>query len=234
MPDPRVPPFIGDPVSWRQYKIDCLKGCVCFGGLDLGAVNDFTVVALYFPQQKKVPKPVLLIWAWVPADVEQHTILKERYGYNEWVEGKFLKLTSGVRTDYTVLREDILQLDRDYQIEELAYDPRYSFQLVQELEEKGVAVVEHKQGPVSMTGPIQEFHRQILGRDFVHGMNPLLTFNVDNLVVENDGRDNLMCQKPGNPNSPRKIDAAVAAIMAFGRAAMNPGAAGDSGKVYFA
>jgi phage terminase large subunit-like protein len=191
------------------------------------------VVALYFPRQQKVPKPVLLTWAWAPEDVEHHKILKERYGYQEWVDGKFLKLTSGVRTDYTVLREDILQLDRDYAIEELAFDPRYSFQLVQELEQKGVAVVEHKQGPVSMTGPIQEFQRQILGRDFVHGMNPLLTFNVDNLVVKNDGRDNLMCEKPSNPNSPRKIDAAVASIMAIGRAAANPTVGQESGKVFF-
>lgn len=226
--------FRGDPVSWRRHKLKVLKSCIGFFGLDLGAVNDFTCLAGYFPEQKKVPKPVLLVWAWVPEDVDCHKILKERYGYQDWVDGGFLKRTSGVRTDYTVLREDILQIDREYSIEELAFDPRYSFQLVQELEAAGVAVVEHKQGPVSMTGPIQEFQRQILGRDFVHGMNPLLTFNVDNLVVENDGRDNLMCKKPDNPNSPRKIDAAVASIMAIGRSAANPNVGGSSGKVFFA
>jgi phage terminase large subunit-like protein len=222
-----VPPYIGDPVAWRNHKIESLKGCRCFGGLDLGAVDDFTIVALYFPKQERVPKAVLLCWAWAPEEVDQHKILKERYGYQEWVDGGFLKQTRGVRTDYTVLREDILVLHRDYVIEELAYDPRYSFQLVQELEQHGVRVAEHQQGPVSMTGPIHEFHRQILGRDFVHGMNPLLTFNVDNLVVENDGRDNLMCKKPGNPNSPRKIDAAVASIMAIGRSAANPNTGGS-------
>jgi len=227
-------PYIGDPVAWRRHKIEYLKGCVCIGGLDLGAVNDFTCLALYFPKQPKVLKPVLLLWSWVPADVDQHKVLKERYGFEQWVEGGFLKLTSGVRTDYAVLREDILQLDRDYVIEELAYDPRFSFQLVQELMAESVNVVEHRQGPISMTGPIQEFQRQILGKDFVHGMNPLLTFNVDNLVVEDDGRGNLMCAKPGNPNSPRKIDGAVAAIMATGRAAANPDACGSSGEVYFA
>jgi phage terminase large subunit-like protein len=227
-------PYLDSPKAWREHKIELLKGCVCFGGLDLGAVNDFTCLALYFPVQKRVPKPVLLVWAWVPEDVQQHTILKERYGYSEWVDNKFLKLTGGVRTDYTVLREDILQLDRDYSIEELAFDPRFSFQLVQELEEHGVKVVEHRQGPISMTGPIQEFHRQILGRDFVHGSNSYLSFNIDNLVVEDDGRGNLMTAKPGNPNSPRKIDAAQASIMAGGRSAANPGAGGDTGRVFFA
>ena len=65
-----------------------------------------------------------------------------------------------------------------------------------------------------MTGPIKEFQRQILGREFAHGNNPLLTFAVDNLVVESDGKGNLCTKKPGNPNSPRKIDPAQASIMA--------------------
>jgi len=40
--------------------------------------------------------------------------------------------------------------------------------------------------------------------------------------------------KPDNPNSPRKIDGAVASIMAIGRSAANPDACGDTGKVFFA
>lgn len=224
--------YIGDPVSWRRHKIEYLKGCVCFGGFDGGVVNDFSCLALYFPVQKKVPKPVLLLWAWVPENVDYHKVLKEKFGYHEWVAGGFLKLTPGERTDYGILEADILQLDRDYQIEELASDPAYITQLIQRLIAEGVKVIEHKQGTFSMTGPIKEFQRQIIGRDFVHGMNPLLTFGVDNLVVKSDGKGNLSCVKPGNPNSPRKIDPAVASIMAIGRSAANPDA-GDGGDAKF-
>jgi phage terminase large subunit-like protein len=214
--------FIGDPVGWRAHKLRVLKGKLCFGGLDAGVVNDFSVVALAFPQQKGVPNAVLLTWAWVPKNVGYHKILKERYGYHSWVDGGFLKLTSGERTDYNVIEQDILQLDRDYRIEELAVDPAYITQLTENLRAAGVNIFEHRQGTFSMTGPIKEFQRQIIGKDFVHGMNPLLTFNVDNLVVESDAKGNLSCVKPGNPNSPRKIDAAVASIMAIGRMARNP------------
>jgi len=55
---------------------------------------------------------------------------------------------------------------------------------------------------------------------------------VDNLVVKSDGKGNLCCVKPDNPKSPRKIDGAVAAIMAMGRAAANPETT-SSGKVFF-
>lgn len=224
---------IGNPAAWRHLKLNLLKGRLCFGGLDLGAVNDFTCLALFFPKQTGVPKPVLLLWAWVPAHVDCHKLLKERYGYHEWVAGGFLKVTPGVRTDYSIVEADILALDRDYRIEELAFDPAYSYDLVQRLIGAGIKGVEHKQGTYSMTGPIKEFQRMILGGDFVHGMNPLLTFNVDNLVVKSDGQGNLSCVKPGNPNSPRKIDAAVASIMAMGRSAMNPDAAGGTEKFTF-
>lgn len=214
--------FIGDPVGWRAHKLKVLKGKCCYGGLDAGVVNDFSCLALAFPQQKDVPKPVLMLWGWAPKNVEYHKLLKERYGYHDWVAGGFLKITPGERTDYGAIEADILQLDRDYQIEELAVDPAYVTQLTQRLLAEGVNIFEHRQGTFSMTGPIKEFQRQIIGKDFVHGMNPLLTFNVDNLVVESDAKGNLSCQKPGNPNSPRKIDAAVASIMAIGRMARNP------------
>jgi phage terminase large subunit-like protein len=229
-----VAPYIGDPIAWRKHKIQILKAKICFGGLDAGVVNDFSCLALYFPIQKDVPVPVILLWAWAPENVSYHTILKERYGYHDWVKGDFLKLTRGPVTDYGVIEEDILQLNRDYQIEELAFDQAYITQLVQRLRDRDVNMVEHRQGTLSMTGPIKEFQRQIMGRVFVHGMNPLLTFAVDNLVVESDGKGNLCTKKPGNPNSPRKIDPAQASIMALGRSAANPDAVGsDSGKVYF-
>ena len=226
--------YCGNPKAWREHKLRILKGKVCFGGLDVGVVNDFSCLAFYFPAQSDVPRPVLLLWAWVPSDVDYHKLLKERYGYHEWVSDGFLKLTPGQRTDYSIVREDILALDKEYRIEELAFDPAYTTQLVQELIAEGVNMVEHRQGTFSMTGPVKEFQRQIIGKDFVHGMNPLLTFMVDNLVVKSDGKGNLSCVKPDNPNSPRKIDGAVASIMAIGRSAANPDACGDTGKVFFA
>ena len=224
---------VGDPAAWRRHKISVLRGKVCFGGLDLGVVNDFTCFALFFPKQAGVPVAVLLLWSWVPEDVDYHLILKERYGYHDWVSGEFVKLTPGQRTDYAIVRDDILELDKQFRIEELAFDPAYATQIVQELTAGGVNTVEHRQGTYSMTYPIKEFQRQIVGRDFVHGANPLLTFMVDNLVVKSDGKGNLSCVKPDNPNSPRKIDGAVASIMAIGRSAANPNAGGETGKVLF-
>jgi phage terminase large subunit-like protein len=214
--------FAGDPTSWLQDKLNALLGLFCFGGLDLGVVNDFTCLDLYFPRQAKLDIPVLLMWAWAPKNVDHHQVLKERYGYDDWVRNGFLKLTPGNVTDYTTVRQDIIALSHQYRIKKLGYDPAYATEIVQNLSAAGVNMVEHRQGTMSMTYPIKEFHRSIMGREFAHGMNPLLTFMVDNLVVESDGKGNLSCHKPDNPNSARKIDGAVAGIMARGLAATEP------------
>jgi phage terminase large subunit-like protein len=212
----------GDPLNWFQDKLIALRGRKCFAGLDLGVVNDFTCFAAFFPKQTGVEFPVLLLWSWAPQHVDHHKVLKERYGYDDWVRNGFLKLTPGNVTDYTAVREDIQALSRQFQFEELAYDPQYATEIVQNLQRFGLTMVEHRQGTRSMTLPIKDFHRSIMGKEFAHGMNPVLTFMVDNLVVESDGKGNLSCHKPDNPNSARKIDGAVAAIMARGRAAANP------------
>ena len=225
-------PCVGNPIAWRDRLLTVLKGLRCFGGLDLGVVNDFTCLALYFPKQKGLDHPALLMWAWAPQNVEHHAILKERYGYDEWVRGNFLKLTPGCVTDYTTVREDIIALSKQFRVAEVAFDPAYATEIVQNLMAAGVNMIEHRQGTLSMTYPIKEFHRSIMGREFHHGLNPLLTFMVDNLTVLSDGKGNLSCHKPDNPNSPRKIDGAVASIMARGRGAAHPTAPGPRPRVY--
>lgn len=140
MPDPNTP-YLGNPVAWRRHWIEALKGCDCFGGFDGGVVNDFSSQALYFPVQRKVTKPILLVWAWAPAEVEHHRILKEKFGYQEWVEGGFLTLMPGPVTRYDILEADILQLSRDYNIIENAFDKAYITQLVQRLIAAGVNMV---------------------------------------------------------------------------------------------
>ena len=215
--------MIGDPVAWRQAKLDALRGRRCFGGLDLGVVNDFTCLAGYFPRQGDMTKDVLLLWAWAPENAEQHKVLKERVPYDNWVRDGFLELTPGTVTDYEFVEKRILEIHRAYRLEECAFDRMYATDLVQRLIQKhGVKMVEHGQGTVSMSYPIKEFMRRITGREFVHGYNPVLTWMIDNLVVKSDPNGNLRCVKPDNPNSPRKIDGAVAAIMACGRAAAHP------------
>jgi phage terminase large subunit-like protein len=212
-----------DPLLWREEKLRQLIGKTCFGGLDLGVVDDFTCLALAFPKQEGLNQGVLLPFFWAPEDAESHKILKERVSYDLWVQQGFLKLTPGCVTDYEFVEQQIVDIHAKYSLSEIAFDRYNANELVQRLMQKhGVFMVEHGQGTVSMSYPIKEFYRLIAGREFVHGNNPVLSWMIDNLVVKSDPNGNLRCMKPDNPMSPRKIDGAVASIMAWGRAAAHP------------
>ena len=82
-----------------------------------------------------------------------------------------------------------------------------------------------RQGWVTMAPAIKELERAIIGRRFRHGGNPVLRWNFDNIAVETDKAGNKSFHKG---RSKDRIDGAVAAAMAVGRAA----AGADNHSVY--
>ena len=66
-----------------------------------------------------------------------------------------------------------------------------------------------------MSAPMKAFERAVLARKLRHAGHPVLRWNVGNVVADMDPAGNL---KPNKGKSKDKIDAAVAAIMALGRA----------------
>jgi phage terminase large subunit-like protein len=65
----------------------------------------------------------------------------------------------------------------------------------------------------------------VLGKKIRHGGNPVLRWNVDNLVVAQDPAGNL---KPDKARATQRIDGAVAMIMAIDRATRHGGLTGRS------
>jgi len=74
------------------------------------------------------------------------------------------------------------------------------------------------QGYKDMSPPTKEILTTVLQKKIAHGNNPVLRWNFDNVVIKKDPAGN---EKPDKEKSTEKIDGAVAAIMAFGRAVIN-------------
>ena len=66
-----------------------------------------------------------------------------------------------------------------------------------------------------MSGPTRDFLQFVADGQVEHDGNPVLSWCVDNLVLESDAAGNL---KPTKRQARGRIDGAVAAIMALGRA----------------
>jgi len=86
-------------------------------------------------------------------------------------------------------------------------------------------MIKFGQGFQSMSPPSKELMRLVLERRIAHGGNPILRWNMDNIVVKEDEAGNI---KPDKKKATERIDGAVAAIMALDRAIVHE----EHGSIY--
>lgn len=211
----------GDPQKWRELQFEQLKGLIAFGGVDLGCTDDLTAWLLYFPKQANLAKARVLPWFYAPESAVKKRVNGDRIPYDLWKARGFLTVTHGNSTDYQFIREDIKKSAACYQVKEIRFDRYRATDLVNQLLADGLPMKDHPMG-LSMHDPTTMLLASVRDASFEHGNNPVLTFNAANLVTIQDAKGNLNMKKPGNPNSPFKIDGMIAFALARAAAAANP------------
>ncbi|PRP61547.1 terminase, partial [Bacillus halotolerans] len=134
--------------------------------------------------------------------------------YQLWADEGYLTLTEGNVIDYNYIKDDIYQLNKEFDVKEITYDPWNATQLANDLLEEGANMVEFRQGFKSMTPALKELERLVISTKLHHNNNPVLNWMASNLVVVEDDAGNM---KPSKRKSTEKIDGMVATAMAVGR-----------------
>lgn len=206
------------PEKWKacgeEFDERDLAGRTCYGALDLSNTLDLTAWVLVFPPAGDDPRYVILPRFWVPEDVIEER-RRNRVPYDAWVREGYITAIPGAVIDYEYIYE---QIDRDAQlfdIKEVGYDRWGAAQVYLQMEKMGMTTVQIGQGFQSMSAPMKEMEKLIVSRGLRHGNNPVLTWNIHNLVATRDPAGNM---KPDKRRSREKIDGAVAMIMGIDRA----------------
>lgn len=197
---------------------DTLRGRVCYAGLDLSATTDITALALLFPPDGSDDKWQALYRFWVPQEQVRKRSqgqLVDKVPYDAWERDGLILSTPGNCIDYDYVRQEILALSRQYDIQEIAYDPYNARETAIKLQDHGLNMVEFRQGPVSFNAPMHRFYGLILDRKFCHGDHPAMTWMANNLTVRHDANLNMA---PDKKSAKDRIDGPVALLMALGRA----------------
>jgi phage terminase large subunit-like protein len=194
-------------------------GWRCWGGLDLASVTD--LAALFWLWEKGGQ---FATWGhfWAPAGAVKLRSERGSVPYSSWVQQGFITQTEGDVIDYAIIKATVLAEVERFHPVELAYDRWNASQLVIELGSAGVPLVEFAQGAKSFHPAMQALEQAYVAAKFAHGGNPVLNWNVANLVPRYDGNMNMA---PDRKRSPEKIDGIVAVLMAMGRAAAHVNAA---------
>lgn len=192
-----------------------LKGEICYGGLDLSSTRDLTAQILVFPKTEGGERVFDVIARfWLP---EEAILPRTQEGthYEAWVREGWIEATTGNVLDYEFVYAQIEQDYNDFNVRRMAYDRWGAPNVAQILENMGLTVVPFGQGFGSISAPMKELERLILGGKIRHGNNPVLTWMMDNVVARLDPAGNI---KPDKEKSKEKIDGVVALIMALDQA----------------
>ncbi len=195
-----------------------LAGRQCFGGLDLARVNDLSAFVLLFPPHGAGDlgdKWSTLCRFWVPEEDILRRARRDRVPYDLWRDQGWLVATPGNTTDFAFIEQEILNLAGTYDLREIAFDRTFAGEIIQNLQDEGLALVEFGQGFLSMAAPTAELERLIVSRALWHGGHPVLRWNASNVAVRQDPAGNI---KPDKERSTERIDGISALINALGRA----------------
>lgn len=198
----------------RPIDLDELKGQPCFVGVDLGFTEDLSAIVAAFPR----PDGTVIIVPYIYAAEDTLLQRQENDGqpWIKWRDEGHLLTTEGRSVDIDVIEDKIRELCETHDVEEIAIDRFGAHGVRRRLEDDGLPIFEHGQSFGHMGPPIKAIERLVLEGRLIHGGHPVLRNHFANAYLRADDMGNQRFQK-GRDRS-RKVDGAIAATMACGRA----------------
>lgn len=189
------------------------QGIKVWAGLDLAQKKDFAALVLVFEHEGR--------WM-VCTRLYLNEIAIQESGnahLSGWARQGYVKVTDGDITDFDVVADDMRQLCRDFDVQEIAFDPALSMYFAGKLIEEGLPLVEITQRALFFTPPLIQVENLVLEKKLAHDGNPVMTWMVSNLVVKESKFNEL--KSPTKERPENKIDGPIAMLMALGRALAN-------------
>ena len=191
-------------------QLESFHGAKAWIGLDLAQKKDFAAATLVFEQEG--------VWHVCTRLYLNELAIQESGNahLSGWARQGYVQVTDGDITDFDVVADDLRQLCRDFDVQEIAFDPALSMYFAGKLIEEGLPLVEITQRALFFTPPLIQVENLVLEKKLRHDGNPVMTWMVSNLVVKVSKFNEL--RSPTKERPENKIDGPIAMLMALGRA----------------
>ena len=189
-----------------------LSGETCWAGLDLSHSKDFTAFTMVFPADEENTYHVLPMF-WLPVATAEKQI--NLAPYHEWAQNGFLRLLDGEVINYRQVEQDILDITKQFDVQEIMFDPWRGEPMRQALEEEyEIPCVKFHQQASRFAGPTDDFERFVKMGTLHHSDHPVLSWQAQHTEVKIDANNNKRPVKRTEGDY-RTIDGVVAGIMAL-------------------
>ena len=181
----------------------------CWIGVDLAERDDIAAVALVFLRADII---YVFVRGYLPALVvtERARAVPE---YRAWAQSELIA-TAGNLTDYPTIEAD-LRADGDrFDVQSITFERFGALNIAANLGAGGVRVIVASKNAKVFTEPAKEFEARIRARQLRHTGASFLTWQVSNCCLERR-RDGSLLPTKDAPNSPNKIDAVDAILLAL-------------------
>lgn len=212
-----------DMVKWDRCKdpklsLEDFAGETCWAALDAAFKTDIFAKMRVFRRGEDY---YAFGTYWVPETIAEASENPEIW---EFVQQGFIQVAPGAVVDIELVREDLKRDRERFTLAEVPYDPHMLTQFASEQLEDGYPMVEITPTFGRFSEPMKLLMELVLTGRFHHNGDPVLRWMVGNvLCVEKRGL--IFPSKQKGQEKKRKIDGAVALIMATGRASLNEGPA---------
>lgn len=208
--------FLSDD-AWMACKgkidLEALASRPCWVGVDLANREDFAAVVQVFLQEDG--GYAIVPHFWIPRDaIEEHP---RKLSILEWERNALLTLTEGNVNDYPAIEAFLASLSEQYEVKEIAFDPKDAAQMMQNLTNKGIVCVSVPQSYTGMNWGMVQLERLVLTKALKHDGNSVLRWMNANMVSKKNGTDLIMPERQSRAD---KIDGMVALVLALGRATL--------------
>lgn len=204
----------GDVALQREH----FAGDTGWVGLDLASKQDIATAAWVFRREIEGQWHYYLCTRnWLPAAAVQKP---ENEHYRAWVEQGALVQTPGNMINLRQIQEEVEASSEQHLIAEIAMDPWGSREIAPNLQEGGFTVVDVQQTTRNLSEPMKVIAALIDDGRFHHDGNPATVWMFSNVEVFEDRNGNIF---PRKSSPEKKIDAAVATIVAMSRAIVGEG-----------
>lgn len=193
--------FVGK--RFKDLDWDSYNGYDCYIGMDLSSTTDLTAVAAVFKVDNKYKAKV----QYFMGNKQENMVRKGGLDLSKWIEEGYIIKSETQSLDYKIVFDYIMKLKQEYRIKNIFYDPLNTPLLNAELEKEGLELTAFRQTAMQFNAPIKELERSIYDESIDIETNPVLQWNIRNIVLWRDTNNNYKFMKNKDKDS---IDGAVA------------------------
>ncbi len=165
----------------HEYTIDDFEGETCYGAIDAASKRDLIARARLFERDGEVYAFVDFYLPEVAARESPNASV-----YDGWARGGYITLTEGDIADIQRVQDETIAGEEQWPYSEFAFDPHNMTQFANNLAEDGITTVEVRQTPLQFDEPMRELEALIYAAKFKHDGNPVLAWNMSNVVMRGD------------------------------------------------